>query len=150
MVCASKDPNTRCDSLSVYFRPGDNPAQCAQGYNCPPPTLRTLDSYTPFKSRYIDVSAGGPNAFTFKATGSAPWVKLSVTSGSVSKDKPEVRIEVSADFAQVTSGVTASASVIITSSSAGQPSQSVTILVNAIKTAVSAGFKGWWASNSHI
>jgi len=77
-------------------------------------------------------------------------VKLSVTSGSVSKDKPEVRIEVSADFAQVTSGVTASASVIITSSSAGQPSQSVTILVNAIKTAVSAGFKGWWASNSHI
>ncbi|KAG8962878.1 hypothetical protein FRC03_003665, partial [Tulasnella sp. 419] len=38
--------------------PGDNPYQCDRGYNCPPPTLRTFEPYTPRQSRYIDVSAG--------------------------------------------------------------------------------------------
>ena len=126
----------------LYGRPGDNPYQCAQGYNCPPPTLRTFDSYAPFKSRYIDVSAGGPNSFMFTVKTSAPWVKLSAQSGSVTKGKPEFRIEVSADFTQLSDGGSASGSITITSSASKQPSQSVTIYVNAIKTSVPSGFKG--------
>ncbi|KAF5375554.1 hypothetical protein D9615_009219 [Tricholomella constricta] len=71
--------------------PGDNPSQCAQGYNCPPPSI-FLDNFDPIGNRYIDVGAGGPNPFTLTVSSNASWVSLSQTKGSVSPTAPEQRV----------------------------------------------------------
>ncbi len=134
------DKICRC-SCSIFLRPGDNPNQCAQGYNCPPPTLRTFDPYTPAKSRFIDVSAGGPNSFSWTAVPSASWIKLSVSSGSVTRSKPDTRIEVSVDWSKV-SGYTSGQITLSTPGNSPLYKESQVILVNANKTAVSSGFHG--------
>ncbi|KAG8956849.1 hypothetical protein FRC04_000327 [Tulasnella sp. 424] len=117
--------------------PGDNPYQCDQGYNCPPPTLRTFDTYQPFKSRFIDISAGGPNSFSWTLTPSANWIVASKKSGSVTRSQPETRVEISVDWSKV-SGSTAAGNVVIASKT-----ESLQIFVNANKTAVPSGFHGF-------
>ncbi|KAG8908462.1 hypothetical protein FRC00_011221, partial [Tulasnella sp. 408] len=117
--------------------PGDNPYQCDQGYNCPPPTLRTFDTYQPFASRYIDISAGGPNSFSWTLTASANWIVASKKSGTVTRTQPETRVEISVDWSKV-SGSTASGNVLISTKT-----QSLQIYVNANKTAVPSGFHGF-------
>ncbi|KAF5381526.1 hypothetical protein D9757_008168 [Collybiopsis confluens] len=84
--------------------PGDNQFDCANGYNCPSPTL-FLDSFDPFGNVFIDVGSGGPVPFTWSATTNASWLKLSDTSGSLSPASPEHRVFVSIpDWDQVSSG----------------------------------------------
>ncbi|KAG8897350.1 hypothetical protein FRC01_011368, partial [Tulasnella sp. 417] len=117
--------------------PGDNPYQCDQGSNCPPPTLRTFDPYQPFASRYIDISAGGPNSFSWTLTTSANWIVASKKSGNVTRTQPETRVEISIDWSKV-SGSTASGNVRIATKT-----QSLQIFVNANKTAVPSGFHGF-------
>lgn len=127
-----------------HLRPGDNPYQCDQGYNCPPPTLRTFDTYQPFASRYIDISAGGPNSFSWTLTTSANWILASKKSGTVTRTQPETRVEISIDWSKV-SGSTASGNVLISTKT-----QSLQIFVNANKTAVPSGFHGETMGSSSV
>ncbi|THH19207.1 hypothetical protein EW146_g1901 [Bondarzewia mesenterica] len=48
-----------------------------------------LDAYTPFNSRFVDVSAGGSIPFTFTATSNASWLSITPAEGSLSNFNPE-------------------------------------------------------------
>lgn len=120
-------------------RPGDNPNQCAQGYSCPPPSM-SFDSFVPVGNRYIDVSAGGPNPFTWTATSSAPWLKLSTTKGSISPQNPEQRVFVSVDWSQVSGSQTAT--IRFTAVAAKQPNLVQTVSFTAVHNTVPSDFRG--------
>ncbi|CAE6342753.1 unnamed protein product [Rhizoctonia solani] len=124
--------------------PGDNSNQCAQGYNCPPPSLPPLDPYTPGKTRYIDISAGGPNTFSWSASSNASWLSLSPSSGSVSASNPETRMTVSVDWSKLGS-TTGYAAIAIKSASSKQvgAATSVTINLAAYGRSLAPGFKGF-------
>jgi hypothetical protein len=120
--------------------PGDNPNQCAQGYNCPPPTL-AFDPYLPAGNRFFDVGAGGPAAFTFAAAANVSWLKMDVTRGAISPAHPEQRVYASVDWAQVT-GVQ-HAAITLNASAPGQPLQTFQFFAVANRTAAPAGFRGF-------
>ncbi|QRV78071.1 glycoside hydrolase family 115 protein [Ceratobasidium sp. AG-Ba] len=124
--------------------PGDNSNQCAQGYNCPPPSLPPLDPYTPGRTRFIDISAGGPNTFSWSASSNASWLSLSPSSGSVSASKPDTRMTVSVDWSKLGSGA-GYASISIKSASSKQvgAATSVTINLAAYGRSPASGFKGF-------
>ncbi|CAE6342716.1 unnamed protein product [Rhizoctonia solani] len=117
--------------------PGDNSNQCSQGYNCPPPSLPPLDPYTPGKTRYIDISAGGPNTFTWSASSNVAWVTLSPSSGTVSASSPETRMTISVDWAKL--GSTTGNAVITVKSG----SSSVRVSLGAYGRSPASGFKGF-------
>lgn len=75
-------------------RPGDYPI----------PAVAKLPPLSPFgpPSRWIDVFNRGAAPVRFTAEASAPWLKLSATGGELG---PDVRLEVSADWAAVPAGV---------------------------------------------
>lgn len=123
--------------------PGDNPFQCAQGYNCGPPTI-TLDSFNPFQNSYIDVGAGGPASFTFTVSSNASWVKLSPDHGSISPKSTEQRVFVSVpDWSKVAAGANTVA-LTLTAKSAGQPDLIVPAVFVATNTKATlpSSFKG--------
>ncbi|KAG5636008.1 hypothetical protein H0H81_009388 [Sphagnurus paluster] len=123
-------------------RPGDNPNQCAQGYNCPPPSV-SLDPYSPFGNRFIDVGAGGPAAFTFTATSSVPWISISPASGSISPSTPEQRVFVSVkDWSQLKDGAN-TATIKFTATAVAQPRLSVDVVFTATKRTLPNNFKGF-------
>lgn len=102
----------------------------------------SLDNFSPITNRYVDVAAGGPIPFTFTVTSSAPWIKLSVTKGSISPKSPEQRVYLEvADWNQLKDGAN-SAQVTFKATAAGQPDMSVTVTINAQKNTVDGGFKG--------
>ena len=112
---------------------------CAQGYGCGNPVL-TIDSYLPAGNRYVDVSAGGPNAFTFTATSNASWLHVSRTKGAISTSNPEERLFLSVDWSSVT-GVQ-SAVVTINSTTEDKATLSVPVMITANHTVVPDGFSG--------
>ncbi|SJX66434.1 uncharacterized protein SRS1_16757 [Sporisorium reilianum f. sp. reilianum] len=57
--------------------PGDNQYNCADGYNCPDPSLRALSRYDANQQRSVWVSAGDSNAFAFSATTNVSWLHVS-------------------------------------------------------------------------
>lgn len=120
-------------------RPGDNPNQCTQGYNCPPPTL-SIDPFVPSGNRFVDVGVGGPNPFTFTVTNSAPWLNISPNKGSVSPSSPEQRVFFSVDWSKVTT--TQATTVTFTAVSPGQPNLITTLTFTANHTSVPSDFKG--------
>jgi len=121
--------------------PGDNPYQCDQGYNCPPPTI-TLDNYSPLKDRYIDVGAGGPKSYTFTVSAAAPWVSLSTSRGSISPTSPESRILAGVkDWSSVPTGTTTT-TINFVAKASGERDQTVGVVFTVTKNAVSGGFKG--------
>ncbi|QRW07035.1 glycoside hydrolase family 115 protein [Ceratobasidium sp. AG-Ba] len=117
--------------------PGDNSNQCSQGYNCPPPSLPALDPYTPGKTRYIDISAGGPNTFTWSASPSVSWVTLSPSSGTISATNPETRMTVSVDWTKLGAATGNAAITVRTGSS------SVRVSLAAYGRSPASGFKGF-------
>ncbi|RDB17758.1 hypothetical protein Hypma_001072 [Hypsizygus marmoreus] len=122
--------------------PGDNSNQCAQGYNCPPPSI-SLDPFSPFGNRYIDVGAGGPVPFTFKATSNESWVSLSPAQGSISPKSPEQRVFVTVkDWSRLTAG-THTATVTFTATAAKQPPLAVQVVFTATKTTLPGSFRGF-------
>ena len=131
--------SVQCAFIHPLFRPGDNPNQCASQFNCPPPML-TLDNFVPFNSRFIDVGAGGPSPFTFTATTNATWLKLTPSTGNVSPSNPEVRVEATVDWDQV-SGVQFG-QITFDAVSPGQPNMSTPAFFVANKTVVPSGFSG--------
>ncbi|KAG8892237.1 hypothetical protein FRB99_002857, partial [Tulasnella sp. 403] len=82
----------------MHGKPGDDSNQCSQGY---PPTLATFDPYQPKLSRYIDISAGGPNSFTWNLKPSDPWIKASKAWGTITYTQPETRVEVSINWGAI-------------------------------------------------
>ncbi|KAI0791027.1 hypothetical protein C8Q75DRAFT_890923 [Abortiporus biennis] len=120
--------------------PGDNPNQCAAGYNCPSPTLN-IDPFVPTGNRYVDVGAGGPNPFTFTAVSNASWLTLSPAKGSISPSSPEQRVFASVDWSKLSGSATAS--ITFTAVAANQPNSAQTVIFNAQHTSVPSGFKGF-------
>ncbi|KAG6872327.1 hypothetical protein C0995_010748 [Termitomyces sp. Mi166 len=123
--------------------PGDNQFQCAQGYDCGPPTV-TLDPYSPFGNIYVDVGAGGPAPFTFTVSSSESWVNLSTTQGSISASHSEERVFLGVkDWSALGVG-TSTARVTFTATSANTSPLSVGVMFNAIKFGeVPSDFKGF-------
>jgi hypothetical protein len=121
--------------------PGDNPNQCAQGYNCPPPTL-TFDSYLPAGNRYFEIGAGGPAKFSYVAGTNVTWLTLDTPKGSISPSKPEQRVYATVDWSKAPAG-TSFASIQLNATVSGQPAQSFTFFATAIKNTVPEGFKGF-------
>ena len=115
---------------------------CAQGYGCGNPVL-TIDPYLPAGNRYVDVSAGGPNAFTFTATSNASWLHVSKTKGSISTNNPEERLFLGVDWSSVT-GVQ-SAVVTINSTTEDKATLSVPVTITANHTVIPEGFSGMLA-----
>ncbi|EST07409.1 hypothetical protein PSEUBRA_003235 [Kalmanozyma brasiliensis GHG001] len=70
--------------------PGDNQYNCADGYNCPDPSLRPLGRYDGDQKRRVWVSAGDDGAFAFSATTNVSWLsvthRLATSSGNSSSD----------------------------------------------------------------
>lgn len=95
----------------------------------------------PLNSRFIDVGAGGPSPFTFTATANVSWLKLTPSSGSVSPSNPEVRVEASVDWDQV-SGVQF-AQITFDAVSPGQANMSTPAFFVANKTVVPTAFTGF-------
>ncbi|KAG8724792.1 hypothetical protein FRC09_014214 [Ceratobasidium sp. 395] len=115
-----------------------------EGYNCPPPALPPLDPYTPGKIRYIDISAGGPNTFSWTASSNASWLTLSPASGSISASKPETRMTVSVDWSKLGS-TTGYAAITIKSAASKQVGSGTSVTVNlaALGRSPASGFKGF-------
>ncbi|KAK0237297.1 hypothetical protein EDD85DRAFT_908116 [Armillaria nabsnona] len=124
--------------------PGDNPNQCAQGYNCPAPTI-VLDSFDTFQNRYVDVGAGGPATFTFSITANVSWIVLNTTHGEVSPDDPEQRVYISVSDWNALDAGNSYASITFTAQSEGQPDLSVPVIFVAHNTMPSlvSGFSGF-------
>lgn len=162
-----------CDTCLWVFTPQinslsfrlDNPNQCSQGssvtvliflavdwanaaltigYNCPPPTLPPLDPYIPVKTRYIDVSAGGPSTFQFTAKANASWLIISPSSGTVTSKNKDVRLELSADWSKVPQGSSQMAVVTLTSSDPTKKQQPISqqVYISANNVAAPGSFKG--------
>ncbi|CAE6427189.1 unnamed protein product [Rhizoctonia solani] len=124
--------------------PGDNSNQCEQGYNCPPPSLPPLDPYVPTKTRYIDVSAGGPNPFSWAASSNASWITISPSSGNVSPSKPETRLTLSVDWSKLGKS-TGYAAVTVKSAASKQVGAATSVTVNLVAygRSPSSGFRGF-------
>ncbi|KAG8752462.1 hypothetical protein FRC14_007006 [Serendipita sp. 396] len=126
--------------------PGDNSNQCAQGYNCPPPTVMPITPFSPSQTRYFEVSAGGPTAFNWKATANVGWLRLNQTEGSISNAASGQRVLMSVDWASAPAG-SASTGVVTLSSNLGQ-SLTVTMVANSV--AVPSGYHGFVESEGLI
>lgn len=130
------------------FRPGDNPNQCAQGYNCPPPTL-LLDNFDPIVNRYIDVGAGGPATFTFTVSSNASWIQLSQSKGTVSPTSPEQRVFAGVkDWSQLAAGKNV-ATLTFTATTSAQKPLAVDVVLVATKYSLPSGFKGMYSFVMH-
>ncbi|CAE6433693.1 unnamed protein product, partial [Rhizoctonia solani] len=123
--------------------PGDNSNQCSGGSNCPP-SLPPLDPYTPSKTRYIDISAGGPNTFSWTASSNASWLTIAPSSGSISPSAPETRLTLSADWSKLGNSV-GYAAISLKSAASSQVgvSTSVTASLVAYARSPASGFKGF-------
>jgi hypothetical protein len=121
--------------------PGDNPNQCANGYNCGNAMI-TLDSFNTFGSRYIDVGAAGPNPFTFTVKSNVNWLSITPDHGSVSPSEPEQRILFSVKDWNSIHG-NASAQIVFTATVEGQRSAQVSATLIAVHNAVPDTFSGF-------
>ncbi|CAK5271250.1 unnamed protein product [Mycena citricolor] len=132
--------------------PGDNQFQCAQGYNCPPPTI-SIDQFDPISDRYIDIGAGGPTPFTFTVVSNASWLTLSPNHGSISpSSNQEVRVFARVDWTKLDEGLSTAAlnftafgadKKVLTVNAFGSPRDLVQTFIVANKTTPSAGFQGF-------
>lgn len=125
----------------VLIRPGDNPNQCAQQYNCPPPVI-ALDNFDTFGNRYVDVGAGGPASFTFSIASNVSWISISQTQGSVTPSALEQRVFFGVkDWSQVPLGTT-TAALNFTAIAAKQLPLVVPAFFTVTKNSVPSSFKG--------
>lgn len=83
--------------------PGRTADNCPKWMKCPDPTLYTMDPYGA-KSRWIDISAGGPKDIRWTAKPNVPWLKVSESKGRVKRDgSTDQRIFVSVDWSKLPS-----------------------------------------------
>ena len=86
---------------SIGAWPGRSKGNCKSSMKCPDPTLLTMDPYGA-KTRWIDVSAGGPRNVEFKVEVDQPWLKVSQHSGKIKRDaSSDHRLYVSIDWEKV-------------------------------------------------
>ncbi|GJJ14027.1 hypothetical protein Clacol_008284 [Clathrus columnatus] len=122
--------------------PGDDMFDCAQEYSCAPPDMLPLDPFTPVQSRWMDISAGGPNPFTWAVTSNVSWLSISPSHGSISTSNTDTRVELSVDWSKLSAG-TSFASLIVSANATGQPVETQQIFFVANKTTVPSDFKGF-------
>ncbi|KAF9026544.1 hypothetical protein BDZ89DRAFT_1092397 [Hymenopellis radicata] len=124
--------------------PGDNPSQCDQGYNCPPPSV-LLDSFDVFGSRFVDVGSGGPAPFTFNVSSNVSWLSITPTEGSISPDAPEQRVFASVAYWDALPEGDSYAGMTFTAEAEGQPSLSVVVgfVARNTKASLSSDFTGF-------
>lgn len=121
--------------------PGDNPNQCAQGYSCPPPTVN-FDNFAPIQNFYFDISAGGPDAFTFTASSNESWLTVSPNHGSISSTSNELRVFASVpEWSKLSAGAN-TATITFTATSTSQPVLVLPATFVAQKNTLPASFKG--------
>lgn len=105
-----------------------------------------MTPYSPSSTRYFEVSAGGPNAFSWTATANAPWLRLSQSSGNIPDASSGQRVLMSVDWSGVPAGSAPTGVVTITGSSG----QSITVTLVANHTTVSAGYHGFVESEGLV
>ncbi|KZV74317.1 glycoside hydrolase family 115 protein [Peniophora sp. CONT] len=121
--------------------PGDEQYNCALGYSCPTPTL-TLDRFSSFGSRYIDIGLGGPTPFKFSASANVSWLNFSSTGGSLDPSNPEKRIFLTVNWDAVEGAQTAE--IVFNATANGfVKKSSVPILFVANHTTVPDNFTGF-------
>ena len=124
----------------IPCRPGDEQYNCALGYSCPTPAL-TLDRFSAFDSRYIDIGLGGPTPFKFSASSNVSWLHISSKGGSLDPSNPEKRIFLTVDWDAVEGAQTAS--ILFNATANGFVKKStVPIFFVANNTAVPSDFSG--------
>ena len=101
-----------------------------------------FSSYTQDK-RFIDIFTKGSAGFSWTATPSAPWIKLSASSGTITD---EARVWVSIDWASVPSG----SSMGTVTVSAGGASKTVNVSVSNPATPSRSGVTGYVEANGYV
>lgn len=99
-----------------------------------------FDAYVPLQQRYIDIGLGSPDQFTFNARTNVSWLTLTPTSGVVSPQTPEQRVEITVDWSQVEG--TQYAAINFNATSAGAVEESSPVYFMASHTVAPSGFKG--------
>ena len=102
----------------------------------------TFSGYTQDK-RFIDIFTKGSAGFSWTATPSAPWIKLSAATGTITD---EARVWVSIDWASVPSG-SSTGTVMVT---AGGASKSVDISVSNPATPSRGSVMGYVEANGYV
>ncbi|MDZ7260662.1 MAG: glycosyl hydrolase 115 family protein [candidate division KSB1 bacterium] len=107
------------------------------------PMLPEFSVFNP-EHRYIEVFNRGQTPFKFSATTSAPWIRLSTTKGTVTK---ELRLWVSIDWKKAPAGV-ANGSVKIT----GPKGKEVTIKISSFNPSepTKASLDGFVEANGYV
>jgi hypothetical protein len=109
-----------------------------------------INSSTAAGSRYVDVSAGGPDSFTWTAISNVSWLTAVPSSGSISASNPEKRVELKVKWSGIPAGQTGYGQVTFTAnpSNPDQPELSpatqevVPVYVPAVHTTVPSGWHG--------
>ena len=102
----------------------------------------SLESFSVFPNRFVDVGAGGPSSFNFEVSSNVSWIETSPSSGSISPTNPEERVFLNVrDWSSLGNGVN-TAQIIFTGKATGQPSMSVTVFLKAAKMSVFGNFHG--------
>lgn len=119
--------------------PGDSTGQCAQGYNCPPPTLQTITRYTE-QSRYFQVGSGSCTDFDYWTTTNVTWLDLTPGSGHIAADgSSDATVYASVDWDKVDAAQNGSvlyAAIQVYNTPSEYSNASTTILVSVDPTTV--------------
>ncbi|KAM5530657.1 hypothetical protein V8D89_015678 [Ganoderma adspersum] len=127
--------------------PGDDKYNCASGLGCGNAVM-SIDSFNTFGNRFVDVSLGGPIAFTFDVTSNVTWLKSSPSSGSISSSSPEQRVFFSVDWSKVSGQQTASISIKATPQ--GLKTQTTHVVLHANHRTTPSGFHGFVDSDGVV
>ncbi|KAL1720290.1 GH115 alpha-glucuronidase [Schizophyllum commune] len=122
--------------------PGDNPYQCAKGYDCGDPTIY-IDRYSPSSDRYVDVSAGGPAPFSWNVTSNASWVSTSIEGGDISPDSKEARLYLTVNDWSAVNGTSYAQLTFVAISSIDDPLTVNLTLIAYNPGAPAEGFTGY-------
>ncbi|KAG8869892.1 hypothetical protein FRC20_000694 [Serendipita sp. 405] len=102
--------------------------------------------YNQLQSRYFEVSAGGPQAFSWTAAANVGWLRLSQTSGNIQDASSGQRVSMSVDWSAVAAG-SAPTGVVTLKASSGQ-STTVTLVAN--RTTVPSEYHGFVESEGLV
>ena len=99
-----------------------------------------LDAFVPLQQRFIDVGLGGPDSFSFNVKSNVSWLTLTPSSGAVSAQSPEQRVEVSVDWSKIEG--TQYAVINFNATVTGASGQVTQVFFVANHTVVPSDFKG--------
>lgn len=133
--------------------PGLSPYNCGEfKWDCIHPTLLAMDPYGA-KSRWIELSSGGPKDVTFKTVSNASWVSTSPNHGKIHKDgSTDQRVHINVDWDRVPDGengepFNGTAKILFETSDGSN----VTVFVPVVKpAAIPEDFKGFIEGDGYV